>query len=93
MTKIGNIPFYVPGGWQSGTSYDLFQMITLYGSTYISLVASNNTAPAEMRSGAPVDINTTKWACAARAGQDGASFTFADLTAAQIAELSLTWTN
>ena len=57
---LGKLP--VPRGeYVAGTGYGKYNLVTLYGSTYMSKEDSNNTPPATLSDNGKVVVNTEKW--------------------------------
>lgn len=57
---IGKLPV-ARGEYVEGTSYGKYNLVTKYGSTYMSKEDNNNTSPATLSDSGKVIVNTEKW--------------------------------
>lgn len=71
---IGKVPVWIEE-YKSGSTYSKFNIVGMYGSSYISLIDNNTTPPATIGGDGNITVDTEKWGIIADASK---YYTFVD---------------
>lgn len=71
---IGKVPVWIEE-YKSGSTYSKFNIVGMYGSSYISLIDNNTTPPATIGEDGNITVDTEKWGIIADASK---YYTFVD---------------